>query len=200
MSHAVFCFTRAALVVATLLATPVLAQTPTQSNANGAPVSQVAPAPASELLAKARAEAGKHGKRVFVRFTASWCGWCHKMEKVLDQPAVAAVIRKHYVFVTLDVLEQGPKKSLENPGGEKVMNDLGGAGQGIPFFAALSAKGEKLLDSRLMPGNQNIGCPATPEEIAAFGTFLTKTAPRMTETERKTVLDAFTAAAAPARN
>jgi len=190
----------AVLTFATTTINPVLSQTPAKPSAPAVGSPQATPAPASELLAKARAEAGKQGKRVFVRFTASWCGWCHKMEKVLDQPAVAAVIRQHYVIVTLDVLEQGPKKSLENPGGDVVMNELGGAGQGIPFFAALSAKGEKLSDSRLMPGKQNIGCPATAEEIAAFGTFLTKTAPRMTENERKTVLDAFTAAAAPTRN
>ncbi|MFY7954162.1 MAG: thioredoxin family protein, partial [Armatimonadaceae bacterium] len=95
----------AALVVGVANATPVVAQPPANSTAPASPSSQSAPAPASELIAKARAEAGKQGKRVFVRFTASWCGWCHKMEKVLDQPAVAAVIRKHYVVVTLDVLE-----------------------------------------------------------------------------------------------
>jgi hypothetical protein len=154
-----------------------------------------APAPAADLLAKAKTAAGKQGKRVFVRFTASWCGWCHKMEKILDDPQVAAVVGRHFVLVTLDVLEQGPKKALENPGAEAIMNALGGAGQGIPYFAAISPKGEKLLDSRQMPGNQNIGCPATPEEIAAFGVFLAKTAPRMTPQEIKVVVDAFTAAA-----
>lgn len=158
-----------------------------------APAKASAPAPAETLLAKAKSEARATGRTVFVRFTASWCGWCHLMEKTLDEPAVAALLRKHYVVVTLDVLEQGPKKSLENPGGIAVMKALGGEGQGIPYFAAVSPDGKTLLDSRLMPKGQNIGCPATPEEVVAFGGFLEKTAPRLSAEDRATILARFTA-------
>jgi len=169
------------------LAGAAVAQTP------AAPVAQAAPAPAEALLAKARAEAKSSNRTVFVRFTASWCGWCHLMEKTLDEPAVAALFRKHYVVVTLDVLEQGAKKALENPGGDVAMKALGGENQGIPFFAAVAPDGKKILDSKLMPKDQNVGCPATPEEIAAFGAFLEKTAPRLSATDRQTILARFTA-------
>ncbi|MCC7229956.1 MAG: hypothetical protein IT203_06150, partial [Fimbriimonadaceae bacterium] len=37
-----------------------------------------AQAPASDLVTQARQTAAKSGKVPFIRFTASWCGWCHK--------------------------------------------------------------------------------------------------------------------------
>ncbi|MFM7320089.1 MAG: thioredoxin family protein [Armatimonadota bacterium] len=183
----------AAILVGTAVsfAAPCRAQAQPQAT-NTAPKA-ASPAPAEQLLAKAKAEARASGRTVFVRFTASWCGWCHLMEKTLDEPAVAELFRKHYVVVTLDVLEQGAKKALENPGGEGVMKALGGEGQGIPFFAAVAPDGKKILDSRLMPKDQNIGCPATPEEVAAFGGFLEKTAPRLSASDRAAILARFTA-------
>ena len=90
----------------------------------------------------------------------------------------------HYVIVQLVVKESREKKSLENPGGEKVLADMGGEKAGLPFFAFLDKAGKKIADSNAMPKNQNIGYPATPDEIKAFAVLLEKTAPRMTAKER----------------
>ena len=101
----------------------------------------------------------------------------------------------NYVSQELVVMESGAKKVLENPGGGEFMAAMGGAKSGLPFFVFLDNDGRKLADSNVMPKNQNIGCPAAPEEIVAFGELLKKTAPRLSEKDRQTILDEFTKAA-----
>jgi hypothetical protein len=86
--------------------------------------------------------------------------------------------------IHLDVQEQGEKKALENPDGQKRMAAYGGEHSGLPFYVFLDAKGKKIADSNVMPGDQNIGYPAAPEEIAAFEKLLQQTAPRLTEEQR----------------
>jgi hypothetical protein len=117
------------------------------------------------------------------------------MEKTLDEPAVRERFDKQFVVVTLDVLEQGPKKPFENPNGEKWLNSLGGAGGGIPFFATLDAKGKKLIDSNLLPTgqNKNLGCPATDEEIKLFGSYLDKSGKKLSADDKAFILGRFKA-------
>ena len=86
-------------------------------------------------------------------------------------------------------MESPEKKSLENPGGGKKLEELGGAKSGLPFYAFLDAKGKKLADANALPGGKNIGYPATPEEIAAFEKLMKETAPRMTEADRTKLVD-----------
>ncbi len=107
----------------------------------------------------------------------------------MNDPEVSKILAKHYVTVRLDVMENGSKKSLENPGGGKVLADLGGEKSGLPFFAFLDAKGKKMADANALPGGQNIGCPAKPEEIAAFEKLLKQTAPRLSDSDRTVVAD-----------
>lgn len=149
------------------------------------------PEPAEKLLKAAQRTAARSKKNVFVRYTASWCGWCHKMAKYIEDPAVKPLWDKAFVSVTLDVLENGPKKADENPGADKLLAAMGGANGGIPFFAALDARGKKLIDSNLMPGGKNIGCPAAPEELVKFADFLKTAAPKLTDTERETIIEVF---------
>jgi hypothetical protein len=107
----------------------------------------------------------------------------------LNAPDVRTILAKHYVIVKLNVMEEGAKKSLENPGGGKILADLGGEKSGLPFFAFLDRKGKKIADANVLPGGQNIGCPAKSEEIAAFEKLLRQTAPRMSDADRATVTD-----------
>jgi thioredoxin-related protein len=50
--------------------------------------------PFDQALAKAKAE----NKNLFVDLTASWCGWCKKMEKeTFSQPEVIEMVNKNFI-------------------------------------------------------------------------------------------------------
>jgi thiol-disulfide isomerase/thioredoxin len=156
----------------------------------------VTPPPAATLIDAARATAKKDGKNVLVEFGASWCGWCHKFEAFLDEPVVGKIMKDNFVVVSLIVLESPEKKALENPGGNQLLQDMAGGPSGIPFFFVVDPAGKKLGDANIVPPPadapagtklQNVGHPATVEEVKAFDGFLRVTAPKMTEEQRKLI-------------
>ena len=51
---------------------------------------------------------------------------------------------------------------------------MGGADQGIPFWVIMDKDGNILADSQKKPGD-NVGCPATAEEVSHFINVLKKT-------------------------
>jgi thiol:disulfide interchange protein len=154
---------------------------------------QETPPPASAVLDVALKEARKSNRGVFVHFSASWCGWCKLLEKGLQSPEVKPIFEAHYVPVKLIVLESGKNKALENPGADRFLAENGGANRGIPFMVFLDKNGKKVADSNVVgPKKDNIGCPASKEEIAAFGDLLKKTAPRLSDADRAKILDYFT--------
>jgi hypothetical protein len=110
------------------------------------------------------------------------------LDRVFDLEDVKPLIDKSYVRVKLTVMERDPKYVADNnPNGMEVLKELGGENQGIPYFAAVDKDGKVLMNSkRPVEGKPaaNVGCPATPEEIAYFMTFLEKTAPKITKAER----------------
>jgi thioredoxin-related protein len=121
-------------------------------------------------------------KNVFVVFNASWCIWCKWLETALESPEIAPIIEKYYTIAKLDVKEFGKKmQTLENPGGQKILGELGGTKSGLPFIAILNKKGIMIANSNMMPKKQNIGYPSSKEQIAAFISLLKKTAPRITD-------------------
>ncbi len=143
------------------------------------------PAPAQELLAAAIQSAEAENKNVLVHFGASWCGWCKRLDAFLVSPEFGKLMADNYVLLSLTVQESPDKKLLENPGAEKLMNEMsGGKSGGLPYYFFVDKKGAKLADSLAMPDGDNIGHPATPEEIKAFVGLLERTAPRMTRDQR----------------
>ncbi len=150
------------------------------------------PAVKHPLLAKASAEAKATGKLVYVAFSASWCGPCRKLHGILEHDPVKAIWDKQFVSVNVIVDENGDKVKLNSPGGDDLRKALGGDQQGIPFFAFLKPDGTMVGDSFMGP-KQNIGCPMTPEEIAAFMKTLAKVAPKLTPAEKATIEKAFQA-------
>jgi thioredoxin-related protein len=142
------------------------------------------PEKAEIVLKAALQQAGGANKTVLLIFHASWCGWCKRLDAVLENPDMKNIMNNHYVITHLDVMESGAKKALENPGGNEMLGDYGGAKSGLPFYAFLDSEGKKIADSNVMPKDQNIGYPGTPEEIVAFEKLLQRTAPRMTDEQR----------------
>ncbi|WEK38170.1 MAG: thioredoxin family protein [Candidatus Pseudobacter hemicellulosilyticus] len=143
---------------------------------------QTAPPSADDVLKEATKTAAKEKKQVFVIFHASWCGWCHKMDEAMNDPAVKPYFDKNYVVRHLVVMEAKEKKDLENPGATEFMAKYHGDNQGIPFWLIFDKKGKLVADSQLRPEGagldqpgQNTGCPATPEEIGHFLKVLKQT-------------------------
>lgn len=144
---------------------------------------------ANVVLNKALTQAKAENKNVLLVFHASWCGWCKLMEKNMELPTTKPLFDKNYVTAYLDVQERGEKKSLENPGGQELMNKYKGETAGLPFWLMLSPKGEVLADSFNEKG-ENIGSPASPEEVASFLVKLEKTS-KLNKTELQTIKQVF---------
>lgn len=141
------------------------------------------PRPASEILAAAQATAAAEHKTVLVMFHASWCGWCHRLEKYLDTAEIKPIAQKYFVATWLTIQERQEKQALNTPGAQQVWDQLvGSKNAGLPVFAFLDAQGQPIVTS-LRDGKTNIGFPDTPEEIAWFLTMVKKAAPSVTPDE-----------------
>jgi len=134
------------------------------------------PATTESVLKEASQVAAKENKNVFIMFTASWCGWCHRMDSLMNNPAVKKFFDDNYVVRHLVVHESDKKKDLENPGSLALLEKYKAEKQGIPFWLVYDAKGNLLADSQAKPG-ENTGCPATREEVDHFLRVLKKTSP-----------------------
>lgn len=141
--------------------------------------SQVASADA--IMKEAYQLAAKEKKNVFVMFHASWCGWCHKMDSSMNDPACKKLFDDNYVIRHLVVDEVKAKKDLENPGANELRKKYFGEGEGIPYWLVFDKEGKLLADSKMRADGdgpergQNTGCPATVEEVAYFIGVLKKT-------------------------
>lgn len=144
---------------------------------------------ADVVLNKALTEAKSKNKNVLLMFHASWCKWCHVMEKNMNLPETKPIFDKKFVTAYVDVQEMGEKKKLENPGGEALMEKYKGKEAGLPFWLVLNPKGEVLADS-FNDKNENLGCPSTAEEVDVFVAKLKKSS-KMNDKELQTVKQTF---------
>jgi thiol-disulfide isomerase/thioredoxin len=152
-----------------------------------------APLSADEVLQKAQAQAGREGKNVFVKFEASWCPWCRRLNTLLSSERFGQAFRSSYVIAPITVRERDEKRALENPGWEKTFRRIRGAPEkDVPYVAVLSPKGEKLFDSYRpkegeIPGNA--GYPRTPVEVDAFVDLVRRTGRTFTVGDRVALRD-----------
>lgn len=128
---------------------------------------------AENILSNAYAMVGKQNKNIFVIFHASWCGWCKKMDASMTDATTKKYFEDNFVTVHMTVLETPENKKMENPGATEYLRKLKGETAGLPFFVILNKNGDILEDS--FENEENIGCPASEVEVAAFITKLKKT-------------------------
>jgi thioredoxin-related protein len=139
------------------------------------------------LMEKALSEAAASEKHVLVKFEASWCGWCHRMTKQIKDPSVASFFNENYVMLPIVVFENGDKVSLENAGSRELIKKYKGATAGLPFWVILDAAGNVVTDSFNKKG-QNLGCPASEEEVAVFIEKLKATSEMNPEVEKNVAI------------
>ena len=144
---------------------------------------QPAPLPASAetILKNVYTQAAKENKNVFIMFHASWCGWCHKMDKSMNDETCKKFFDNNFVIGHLVVDESADKKNLENPGADELRKKYYGDGQGIPFWLVFDKSGKLLADSKMRSEGggpetgDNTGCPASEKEVEYFILVLQKT-------------------------
>lgn len=161
----------------------------------------LANAPSSkEVMAKSMADAKKGGKNVLVIFHASWCGWCHRLDKFLDTTDEGKLVKNGLEIVHITVMENDPKqKPNENEGGQAYMEELGGKDAGLPFMAIIDSKtGKMIINSLQKEGDAktNTGYPAAPGEVAHFMKMLEVGAKKINKANRDKV-NAWLVANAP---
>ncbi len=129
-----------------------------------------------EALKAAQIQAKAQNKNILVKFSASWCGWCHKMTDWLTKTEEGKMVANQYIIVTLIVDEAEDKKDLENAGSKEFQEKLGGKDSGIPFFSVLNKDLKPIINS-IRPGDKpsNIGFPVEDFEIAHFMKMLKDT-------------------------
>ena len=122
---------------------------------------------AESVLSEALRDATEDNKLVFLHFGAPWCGWCHRLENWAHTPEVEKILGKDFIDVKIDIDRMIGGKAVQDEYRE-------GAGGGIPWFAFVNGKGEVVATSDV--NGQNLGCPWTDEEKAAFRKVLAKVA------------------------
>jgi thiol-disulfide isomerase/thioredoxin len=148
---------------------------------SGITYGQSQPESAEGIIAKAGKQAAAGKKNVFILFHASWCGWCRKMDMSMNDPTVSKFFKDSYVIEHLVVYESKGKENLENPGALDLLKKYKGDEQGIPYWMVFDPNGKLLADSKMRTANEglesgeNVGCPASPEEVAHFIMVLKQT-------------------------
>ena len=120
---------------------------------------KVAAKDADAVVSEALAKASSEGKRVFLRFGAPWCGWCHKLDDYLARPEVAKALADDFVLAKVDVDRMTRGRDVM----KKYRPETSG---GIPWFVILDGKGQAHGTADASFGN--MGYPFKPEEIDAF--------------------------------
>jgi thiol-disulfide isomerase/thioredoxin len=158
---------------------------------------QEKPEPAGKIMDDACKLAGKENKSVMIVFHASWCGWCKKFEASVIDPSCKDFFDKHFIIRYLDILERADKKDLENPEAMDIYKKYGGEGGGIPFFLIFDKEKNLLADSKIKAAGagpdkppQNIGCPASDEEVASFIQILGKAA-KISDKDKTAIAERF---------
>lgn len=134
-------------------------------------VAQQAVPAAKEVLDEAYKQAAAEHKNILLIFHASWCGWCHKMDSSMNNPACKKSFDDNYVIIHLTVFESPKRKSEENKGGAELLKQYRAFDTGIPFWVVLDKDGKLLKDSFIKKADGStaiIGCPASEKEVAAF--------------------------------
>ncbi|MFC2132509.1 thioredoxin family protein [Bacteroidota bacterium] len=150
---------------------------------------------AETILKKAYLQAENEDKNVFIIFHASWCGWCHRMDTLMNREACKNLFEKDYVITHLVVQERGDKEHLNNPGATEMFKKH--HGRGIPLWLIFDKNGKFLADSNMRPEGvaldqpgTNTGSPATKEEVDHFIKVLKETS-SMKENELGIIAELF---------
>jgi thiol-disulfide isomerase/thioredoxin len=129
------------------------------------------PRDAEKVLADGLSQAKRESKRVFLHVGAPWCGWCHVLDRFLDENS--SLFAADFINLKIDA------DRMQHANNVIKRYRVSQNGGGIPWMAILDADG-KLLVTSDAPKSGNIGFPGEPEGIRHFMGMLQKTIQRTT--------------------
>jgi hypothetical protein len=134
---------------------------------------------AEKMLAEALRKAKAENRRVFFIASASWCGPCRMLSRVLSSRK--DVLQKQYVFVKLDISRDKNAEAVRK-------RYQGNEHFGVPWYAILDAEGKMLISSSVPEEKRrgkprNIGHPSSPADVEHFVKMIEQTAPGMPKAE-----------------
>ena len=137
---------------------------------------------AQEIISETCKQAAQQNKKAFIIFHASWCIWCKKMDKSLNDSSCKNFFDDNYVISHITVDEEKEKAVLNNPGGTDFLTAHHANEQGIPAWFILDKDGNVIADSQRRLNGEgfnvegtNVGCPSNETEIEYFISVLQKT-------------------------
>ncbi|XZE18297.1 M56 family metallopeptidase [Pirellulaceae bacterium SH449] len=130
------------------------------------------PLDAQTLLDEALKKAAAENKRILVQETATWCGPCHQLSRLL---MANKQWEQDYIWVKMDHRWTGAREIMAK------LRD--GASGGIPWFAILDSSGNVLSTSNEPESGDNIGFPREASGQKHFANMLKATRQRMTDAE-----------------
>ena len=149
------------------------------------------------ILDNAYKQAKLENKRVFVIFHASWCVWCHKMDSSMNDVSCKKMFQDNYVTCHLTVDESKDKKDLETPDADAFRAKYHGETAGLPFWLIFDNTGKLLADSRMRKTDDgpdalgdNMGCPASTDEVAHFIKILSATS-KLSDQQLRVIQERF---------
>jgi thiol-disulfide isomerase/thioredoxin len=130
---------------------------------------------AVQMYEAAMSKATAEDKKVFLIFSASWCGPCRMLARFLAPHKEE--LEKHFVFVKLDVSRDEAADELH----DRFPESKNG---GVPWFCIVDAEGKSLIDSNVPAAKPtteggNMGFPTMPAEVEHFVKLLKVGAPRL---------------------
>jgi thiol:disulfide interchange protein len=154
-------FALLSLALASFIAVP--AQADDQPAKTDRPAIYDKQADGTKQIADALAQAKREGKHVLLQFGANWCGWCHKLHKLLkSDKEIAAFMDANYILVLVDVDKVDGK-----PHNADVNERYGNPCQfGLPALVVLDADGKKL--SMQDTGKLEAGDHHDPKKVMSF--------------------------------
>lgn len=127
---------------------------------------------AREVFAAAKEKAEKEGKNVLVHLGAPWCGWCHRLEDYLGEPAIAERIVTDFVDLKIDT-----DRMVD---GQELASELRqGQSGGIPWMIVVTPTGERLATSDGEEGT--CGYPVDDHEVDTFMKMIEAGRQRLTD-------------------
>jgi thiol:disulfide interchange protein len=141
----------------------------------GEPASTEKPKPPADVIFQnGLASMRSSTKAGFFNVSAPGCIWCRRMDQLFSSGEAAEVLRKYYVYIAVDV--------VNNPGTADLAKRFGrNEDEGTPWFAVIDADGKALMASNA--SGENIGFPGNDKERAAFLAIVRATAQGITPEE-----------------